>query len=83
VGQNRNILTGNKSSETMEQFEHLETILMNQNSIHEEIKGRLKSGNACHHLVQNLLCSSLLSKSGKIKTCRTKTLPVVKLDHSH
>jgi hypothetical protein len=35
---------------------------MNQNSIHEEIRSRLKSGNACYHSVQNLLSSSLLSK---------------------
>jgi hypothetical protein len=37
------------------------------NSIHEEIKSRLKSGNACYHSVQNLLCSSLLSKNVKVK----------------
>ena len=38
---------------------------------------RLKSGNACYHSVQNLLSSSLLSKSVKIKICRTIILPVV------
>ena len=38
-----------------------------QNSIHEEIKSRLKSGNACYHSVQNLLSSSLLFKN--IKNC--------------
>jgi hypothetical protein len=36
-----------------------------QNSIHEEIKSRLKSVNACCHSVQNLLSCSLLSKSVK------------------
>ena len=51
--------------------------LTNQNSIQEEIKGRLKSGNACYHLVQNLLSSSLLSKNLKIKVYRTIILPVV------
>jgi hypothetical protein len=50
---------------------------MNQISIHEEIKSRLKSGNACYHSVQNLLSSSLLSRSVKIKTYRTIILPVV------
>jgi hypothetical protein len=50
---------------------------MNQNSIHDEINSRLKSGNACYHSVQNLLSSSLLSKSVKIKICRTIILPVV------
>jgi hypothetical protein len=41
--------------------------LMNQNSIQEEIKSKLKSGNACYHLVKNLLSSSLLSKNIQTK----------------
>jgi hypothetical protein len=49
----------------------------NQNSIHEEIKTRLKSANPCYHTVQNLLSSSLLSKSLEIKMYRTILLPVV------
>ena len=53
------------------------TTLTNQNSIQEEIKSRLKSGNACYHSVQNLLSSSLLSKNLKIKINRTIILPVV------
>jgi len=52
----------NSSFERVEEFKYLGTILMNQNSIQEEIKSRLKSGNASYHLVQNLLSSSLLSK---------------------
>jgi len=43
----------------------------------EEIKRRLKSGNACCHSVQNRLSSSLLSKNLKIKIYRTIILPVV------
>jgi hypothetical protein len=31
-----------------------------KNSIHKEIKERLKSGNACYHSVQNLSSASLL-----------------------
>jgi hypothetical protein len=50
---------------------------VNQNSIQEEIKNRLKSGNAWYHLVQNLLSSSLISKNLKIKIYRIITLPVV------
>ena len=53
------------------------TTLTNQNSIHEEIKNRLKLGNACYHSVQNLLSSSLLSKNLKIKIYRTIILPVL------
>ena len=61
----------------MEEFKCLGTTLTNQNSILEEIKSRLKSGNACYHSVQNLLSSSLLSKNLKIKIYRTIILPVV------
>ena len=51
--------------------------LTNQNSIAEEIKNGLRSGNACYHSVQNLLSSRLLSKNIKIKIYRTIILPVV------
>jgi len=43
----------------------------------EEMKSKLKSGNACYHSVQNLLTSSLLSKNLKIKIYRTIILPIV------
>jgi len=55
----------------VEEFKYLGTTLTNKNSIQEEIKSRLKSGNACYHSVQNLLSSSLLSKNLKIKIYRT------------
>ena len=50
---------------------------MNQTSIQEEIKSRLKRGNACYRLAQNILSSGLLSKNTKIKIYRTIILPVV------
>jgi hypothetical protein len=50
---------------------------MNRNFLQEAIKSKLKLGNACYHLVQNLLSSSFLSKSIKIETCRAIILPVV------
>ena len=50
----------------MEEFKYLGTTLINQYSIQEEIKSRLKSGNACYHSGQNLLSSSLLPKNIKI-----------------
>jgi hypothetical protein len=52
-------------------FKYLGTTLTNQNYIQEEIKSRLKSGNACYHSVQNILCSGLLSKNLNIKIHRT------------
>ena len=59
----------------MEEFKYLGTT--HQNSIHEEIKSRLKSGNACYHMMQNLLSSSLLSKNIKLKIYRPIILPIV------
>ena len=67
----------NSPIERVEEFKYLGTALTDQNSIHEEIKSRLKLGNACCYSVQNLLSSSLLSKTLKIKIYRTTILPVV------
>ena len=56
---------------------YLGKTLTNENYIQEEIKSRLKLGNACYYSVQNLLSSSLLSKKLKIKIYRTIILHVV------
>jgi hypothetical protein len=61
----------------MEEFKYSGKTLTNQNSIHEEITSRLKSGNACYHSVQSLLSSSLLSKNLRSKIYRTIILLVV------
>jgi hypothetical protein len=66
-GQNHNIGICKTAFERVEQFIYCGTVLTNQNSIHGEIKSRLKSRNACYHSVQNLLSSSMLSKNIKIK----------------
>jgi hypothetical protein len=58
-------------------FKYLGTTLTNQNDIHDEIKSRLNSGNACYYSVQNLLSSRLISKNLKIKIYKTATLPFV------
>jgi len=76
AGRSHSMKTDNSSFERMEQFKYLGTTLTNQNSIQEEIKSRLKSGNACYHSVQNLFSSSLLSKKLKIKIYRTIILSV-------
>ena len=67
----------NSSIERVEEFKCLGATLTNQNSVQEEIKSRLKLGNACCYSVQNLLSSRLLSKNLKIKIYRTIILPVV------
>jgi len=77
AGRSQNIKTDNNSFQMLEEFKYLGTTLTNQNSIQEEIKTSLKSGNACYHSVQNLLSSSMLSNNKKIKMYRTINLPVV------
>ena len=77
AGQSHSLKTDNRSFERVEELKYLGLTLINQNSIQEEIKHRLKSENACYHSVQNLLSSSLLSMNINLKIYRTIVLPVV------
>ena len=77
AGRNHSVRINNSTFETVEEFKYLGTTLTQQNSIPEEIKSRLKLGNACYHSVQNLLSSRLLSKNLRIKIYRTMILSVV------
>jgi len=77
AGRSHSMKIVNRSFERVEEFKYLGTILTNQNSIQEEIKSRLKSGNVCYHSVQNLLSSSLVSKNLKIKIYSIIIWPVV------
>jgi hypothetical protein len=67
VGRSHNIRIDNISFEKVEQFRYLGTSSTDQNSIQEEVKSRLKSGNACYHSVQNVLSYSWLSTNIKNK----------------
>ena len=77
AGRSHSIKNDSSSFEMAEEFKCSGTTLTNQNSIQEEIKSKLKSGNASYHSVQNLSSSSLLSKNIKITIYRTIILPVV------
>ena len=77
AGRSHSMENDNISFESLEDCKYLGTTLTDQNSIQEEIKNRLKLGNACYCLVQNLLSSSLLSKNIKINIHRTIIVPVV------
>jgi hypothetical protein len=67
IGQKHSIKIANRSLEDVAKFKYLGTILSKQNWMHEEIKSRLNSGNACYHSVQSLLSSRLLSRNVKVR----------------
>ena len=86
AGRSHNIKVDNSPFEIVEEFKYKGTTLTHQNYIQEEIKSRLKSGNAYYLSVQNLLSSIFLSKNLKIKIYKTIILPVcmcVKRGRSH
>jgi hypothetical protein len=66
----------NRSFEDVEKFKFLGKTLIDQNFMHEYIKNRINSGNACYHSVQSLLSSRLLSRNVKVKIYKTKILPL-------
>jgi len=77
AGRIQSVRIDNSTFERVEEFKYLGKTLTNNNSIAEEIKGSLRSGNACCHSVQKLLSSRLLSKNLKIKIYRTIILPLI------
>jgi len=77
AGRIHSVRIDNSPFERVVKFKYLGTTLTNQNCIAEEIKSRLRSGNACYNSVQNILSSRLLSKNLKIKIYRTIILSLV------
>jgi hypothetical protein len=70
AGQNHDMKIANRCFENMTQFTYLGMTVTNQNLNQEEMKGRLNSGNACYHSVQNLFV--LLSAVQKHKKLEYK-----------
>jgi hypothetical protein len=77
IGQKHSIKIANRSIEDVAKFKYLGTTPTDQNCMHEEIKSRLNSRNACYHSVQSLLCSCLLCRNVKFEICKTIILPFV------
>jgi hypothetical protein len=65
VGQKYSIKIANRSFEDVTKFNYFGKTLTDQNYMHEEIRSRLNSGNACYHSVLSLLSSRLLSRKFK------------------
>jgi hypothetical protein len=59
-GQDQNIKIANELFENVAKLKYLGTRLTNKNDIHDEIRSRLNSGNACYRSVQNRLSSCLI-----------------------
>jgi hypothetical protein len=77
AGQKPSVKLANISFEYVAKFKYLGTSLTDRNCMHEEIKSRLNSGNACYHSVQSPLPSCLLSRNAEVKIYETIILPVV------
>jgi hypothetical protein len=77
MAEKHSVKIANRCFEAVAKFKYLGTTLKDQNHMHEEIKSRRNSGNACYHSVQNLLSSRLLSRNLKVKIYKTIIPPVV------
>jgi hypothetical protein len=58
-------------------FKYLESIVNGNNSVEEEIKGRISLGNKAFYANQDLFKSKLLTKNSKLRIYKTLVRPVV------
>jgi hypothetical protein len=78
-GQKQNIRIDNISFKNVAKFKYLGMTLTNENDIHDGIKSRLNSRNACYHSVQTLMSSHLISKEpkdSKLQNCNLTSCAV-------
>jgi hypothetical protein len=68
AGKRHGIKTANRSFEGVAKFKYLGRTLTDQNSIHEEIKSRVNSGNACYLSVQSFVILPALYECKGYKT---------------
>jgi hypothetical protein len=77
TGQKYSIKIAIRCFEDVAKFKYFGKTRTDQNHMHEGIKSKLNSGNACYLSVQSLLSSCLLSRNLKLKIYKTIILPVV------
>ena len=65
AGRIHSVRIDNSTFDRVEDFKYLGTTLTNQNSFAEEIKSRLKSGNACYRSAQNIFFFQVVIKKFK------------------
>ena len=63
--------------EQVKSFKYLGSIVNGNNSIEEEIKGRISLGNKAFYANQDLFKSKLLTKNSKLRMYKTLVRPVV------
>ena len=77
IVQNQNIVIENLLFVKVEKFKYLGVTVTKMNDIHEEIKHRIKKGNAWYYSLEKILPFRLLSKKLKVNTYKTIILLVV------
>jgi hypothetical protein len=77
AGRSHNMEIDNRCYKMVGKFKYVGTTLTDKNSIREETKRRLKSGNACYHSVRTFCLPACNPKILKIKIYKTKILLVV------
>ena len=71
------IKTGEEQFEQVNSFKYVGTMVNTDNSIEEEIKGRISAGNRTYHVHKKLFSSKLISRNVKLQLYNTIIRPTV------